>query len=364
MPAEQEIKVHTIDWNEFIIKFFAVFLIVLIVPHFLFWIPHWLQIPGWELFGQSWLPSLLLLIFYLLFCFGFIGVKYSQLDALLNRFPVETKSDQITFERIQVPIGGGHFLPGDIIKGALTPKKNAPVLILCHGLGGERTGYYQFAIPLSFMGFACVLVDSRGHGENEGVFGHKWEFMYIIKDFGRVVDFIEKRAAEVGDLDSSEIVAWGASMGGIIVLNDAYLDERIKFIIAVCTLGDATIERNRKMNSLSERVIRVGFMLMGVDFYASDLQIRFISPILNSFNKKKGFFGHPVPDEIDNDYRVMLAHCKDDEILNYENFEVNRDFLNMPPENFIDFETGNHAFAGLETALVGKMLLWFWMRGY
>ena len=83
-----------------------------------------------------------------------------------------------------------------------------------------------------------------------------------------------------------------------------------------------------------------------------------------SFNKKKGFFDHPVYWDVDNNYRVMLAHCKDDEIINYENFEINRKFLNLNPKNYIVFEKGNHSFAGMETALIGKMLLWFWQRGY
>jgi pimeloyl-ACP methyl ester carboxylesterase len=368
MSTEQ--KVHKIEWSDFLVKILVILLSVLIIPHFLFWIPHWLTLPplnldlGWELNGNSALPSLLLNLFYLMVCLGFIVSKALYLGDMLNRMPIECTSDKVTFEKIQVPIGGGHSLPGDIIKGPMTPKKNAPVIILCHGLGGERTNFYYFAIPLSYMGFACILIDSRGHGENQGVFGNKWDFLWIAKDFSRYVDYIEKRAEEIGDLDAKEIIAWGASMGGIIVLNRAYLDERVKFIIAVCTLGDAEFQTQRKMGTLSEKLVRAGFEMMGINYRPTPLQARFLSPILNSFNKKFGFFDHPVVWEVDNDYRIMLAHCKDDEVLHYGNFEINKKFLNMPPENYIVFDTGNHAFVGLETVLVGKMLLWFWMRGY
>jgi len=361
----EEEKVHKIEWSSFLIKFMEILLAILIIPHILFWIPYWLSLPPLSLdLGWQAMNSIILNILYLLFSLGFIGMEFMYIDSILNRMPIECVSDKVTFEKIQVPIGGGHSLPGDIVKGPMTPKENAPVLILCHGLGGQRTDFYYFAIPLTFMGFACVLVDARGHGENEGVFGHKWDFQWIVKDFGRYVDYIEKRADEKGDLNADEIIAWGASMGGIIVLNEAYLDERVKFIMAVCTIGDAEFQTQRKMDTLSEKIIRAGFEIMGINYRPTPLQARFLSPILNSFNKKKGFFGHPIDWEIDNDYRVMLAHCKDDEVLHYGNFAINKEYLNMPPENYIDFENGNHSFAGLETALVGKMLVWFWMRGY
>ena len=231
-------------------------------------------------------------------------------------------------------------------------------------MGGQRTDYYTFGVPLSFMGFACLLWDSRGHGENDGVFGQKWDTYYILKDVTRVLDYIEKRAETVGDLDINNVVAWGGSMGGGIVLNEAYLDQRVKFIIALCTWADFKLTATRKMKNFSERLVKAGFELMGINLYPTDLQNRLVSPIYNSFNKKKGYFGHPVSWEVDNDYRVTLAHCKNDQVVNFENFGVNKDFLKMKRANCIVFDEGNHAFAGMETAIVGKMLLWFWMRGY
>ena len=129
-------------------------------------------------------------------------------------------------------------------------------------------------------------------------------------------------------------------------------------------MGDAEYQTQRKM-SLKEKIVRAGFEILGINYNPTPLQARFLSPILNSFNRKFGFFDHPVEWPVDNDYRMAgLAHCKDDEILHYGNFTINKEFLNMPPENYIDFENGNHAFSGLESVLAGKMLLWFWMRGY
>jgi acetyl esterase/lipase len=368
--SSKEEKVHKIFWSPFLRQLLIALFIFLFVPHFLFWIPAWLQSPligldlGWELLGDKALPSLLLNFFYGAFSIGFIVWQATVFSFKFSRFPIETKSDQVTFERIDIPVGGGHSLPADIVKGPLTPKKNAPIILLAHGMGGQRTDYYTFGVPLSFMGFASLLWDSRGHGENEGVFGQKWDTYYILKDVSRVVDYIENRANAKGDLDPNNIVAWGGSMGGGIVLNEAYLDRRVKFVIALCTWADFKMTATRKMRNFSERIVKAGFELMGINLYPTDMQNRLVSPIYNSFNKKKGFFGHPVYWEVDNDYRVTLAHCKNDQVVNFENFRINQDFLRMKRANYIVFEEGNHAFAGNETAIVGKMLLWFWMRGY
>ena len=180
-----------------------------------------------------------------------------------------------------------------------------------------------------------------------------------------MLDYIEKRAEEKGDLDANNIVAWGASMGGGTTLNESYLDTRVKFVIAVCTWADFQMTATRKLENKMEAIVKAGYEIMGINLNPTNLQNRMVSPIYNSFNRRKGFFGHPIWWPVDNEYRVaLLAHCKDDSVVNYKNFELNKDFLNLPPHNYIVFDAGNHAFAGMETALVGKMLLSFWMRGY
>ncbi len=361
-------NMKAINWSNFLIKFLLGLITFWTVPHLLFWIPFWLQMPpwnlklGWELFGNTWLPSVILTIIYILFCLGFTAFSVKCFKFKFKRWPYETSSDQLTFEDIKIPIGGGNHLVGDLVKGPSTPKKNAPVFIVCHGLASQRKRFYVFGLPMSFLGFAILFYDARGHGETN--FGEVWDAYYIIKDMSKVIDYIEKRAETKGDLNPKEIVAWGASMGGGVVLNEGYLDRRIKFCMAVCTWGDYKVTTDSMPDNYAEAVVRAGYEMLGVNLMPTKLQSRFISPISYSFNKKKGFFDQPVWWDINNDYRVMIAHCEDDEVIDYVNFDLIKDFLHMKPENYISFKKGNHAFKGNETALVGKMLLWFWQRGY
>jgi pimeloyl-ACP methyl ester carboxylesterase len=278
---------------------------------------------------------------------------------LYARYQGQKIKEIASVEYIDIPIGGGKFLKGDIIRSTVTPKKDAPVIVMCHGLGGSRKDYYLIAAALVFRGYAWFSYDSRGHGDSSNI-GEKSDSLYIIKDFKHVLDYIENR----DDLSHTRIVALGASMGSSIVLNRGYLDPRIDFCVGICAWADFQKTATRELHGFKERFIKLGYKLMGINLDPSNLQNRMVSPILYSFNRRYGFFEHPVPWEVDNEYRVVLAHCEDDAVINYDNFKMNVKYLQLPPSNYVHFKRGDHAFAGMETALIGKMIYWLESRGY
>ena len=373
MPTFRE-KLRRINWSPFMIKVICFYLFLGIVPQFLFAIPYWLENApynldlNWQLMGDHDLPTGLLTIFYFFFGITFALHTIVTFDYKFNREyqRITCTCSQVDVEPIQIPVGGGKFLVGDLFKSVFTPKKNAPVLIVHHGLGSVRQRNYQYGIALSLMGFAVIFYDARGHGETAEKFGfgEKWDGYFIIRDLSKALDFIDKRAEEIGDVDSKRIVAMGFSLGGAVVLNEGYLDHRVDFVMGNCAFGDYKATTERKAKSLTEIIIKAGYEIQGINLTPSDLQNRMVSPMLNSFNRKKGFFDHTVYWEIDNNYRVCLAHAKDDEFVNFENFESNRDFLKLNPQSYIVFDKGNHKFARGETALLGKMLYWLAIRGY
>jgi len=323
-----------------------------------------LQIPEWQLNGDPTLPSQILSILYTLLGVTFIIYMVFMFDYHFNREIKSIQSDQITFEDIQIPVGGGNFLVGDIVRSPFTPDTNAPVLIVCHGLGSVRQRNYQYGMSLSFLGFAVVFYDARGHGET--TFGESWDGYYTIRDLNKVVNYVEKRAEETGEF-SKNIVVLGFSMGGAVVLNEGYLDTRVNCVIACCTFGDYKMTAERKRKNLKEVIIKAGYEIQGINQKPSELQSRLVSPILNAFNRKKGFFDHPVAWDVDNNFRVFLAHAEVDSFVNFENFEMNRDFLELKPQNYIVFKKkmkADHKFARGETALIGKMFYFLYSRGF
>jgi len=301
---------------------------------------------------------------YILIWFVFAAFIYNYLTRLnlkYSRWPGTGRNLRklAQVEDIEIPIGGGKYLKGDILKSDVTPKKDAPVLIMCHGLGGSRGDYYMIGLALIKLGFAWFSYDSRGHGQSKNV-GDKSDSLYIIKDLKKALDFIETRE----DLSHTKIIAIGASMGASIVLNEGYLDPRIDFIIAICAWADFQYTATRQLHGLNERFVKLGYKMMGINLDPTNLQNRFVSPIYYSFNKKRGWFDHPIPWEVDNNYRLCLSHCKTDHVIPFRNYERNMEFLQLPPENTVVFNDGDHAFAGNETALAGKIIYWLARHGY
>ena len=357
-------KSRRVNWSGFMISLMIIGMCFIFLPHIFFWLPVMLQIPEWQLNGDPTLPSQILSILYTLVGVTFIFYMAFVFDSQFNRETMDMQSDQITFEDIKIPVGGGNFLPGDIVRSPFTPDKNAPVLIVCHGLGSVRQRNYHWGIPFSFLGFAILFYDARGHGET--TFGEPWDGYYTIRDLNKVVNYVEKRAEEIGDV-SKDIVTMGFSMGGAVVLNEGYLDQRVKFVLGCCTFGDYKMTAERKRKNLKEIVIKAGYEIQGINQKPSELQNRLVSPILNAFNRKKGFFDHPVEWDIDNNYRVFLAHAEVDSFVNFENFEMNRDYLGLKPQNYLVLKKkmkADHKFSGGETALIGKMLYFFYSRGF
>lgn len=357
-------KARRVNWSGFMIKIMILFFSFVFIPQIIFWLPYWLRAPGWELNGDPELPSQILSILYTLVGVTFVVYMGVMFDYHFNRETMNIRSDQITFEDIEIPVGAGHFLVGDIVRTPFTREKDAPVLIVCHGLGSVRQRNYQYGLSLSLLGFAVVFYDARGHGET--AFGERWDGYYTIRDLNKVVNFVEKRGEETGEF-SKNIIVLGFSMGGAVVLNEGYLDTRVKCVIACCTFGDYKMTAIRKRKNLKEVLIKAGYEIQGINQNPSDLQSRLVSPLLNAFNRKKGFFDHPVAWDVNNNYRVFLAHAEVDSFVNFENFEINRDALDLKPQNYIVFKKkmkADHKFSRGETALLGKMLYFLYSRGF
>ena len=75
---------------------------------------------------------------------------------------------------------------------------------------------------------------------------------------------------------------------GCIVLNEGYLDQRIKFVIAVAAWADLQMTATRKLKFgifSREKLMKAGYELIGINLEPTDLQNRLVSPILNSVRK-------------------------------------------------------------------------------
>ena len=55
-------KARRVNWSGFMIKLMIILFSFITLPHIIFWLPYWLEVPGWELNGDPELPSQILSI--------------------------------------------------------------------------------------------------------------------------------------------------------------------------------------------------------------------------------------------------------------------------------------------------------------
>jgi len=101
-------------------------------------------------------------------------------------------------------------LTADLIKPAEI-KTPLPALIFVHGWRSNRSGNSNRAEQISKLGFICLAIDLRGHGDSDG----------LIEEFSRA-DHIEdiksayKYLSNLPEVDENKIGIIGASYGGYL----------------------------------------------------------------------------------------------------------------------------------------------------
>ncbi|MCM8798049.1 MAG: alpha/beta hydrolase [Candidatus Omnitrophica bacterium] len=104
--------------------------------------------------------------------------------------------------------------------------ENLPLVILCHGLGTNKSDLLEIAEFIYREGFNVFLFDFRGHGESQGKTS---SFGYLEqRDLEGAIDYLYQRK----DLENKNLGLFGLSMGGAIAIMVSAKDERIKAVIS------------------------------------------------------------------------------------------------------------------------------------
>lgn len=111
-------------------------------------------------------------------------------------------------------------------------EKDTPVVILCHGLGANKSDLLGIARFISDAGYNVFLFDFRGHGESQGKFT---SFGYLEqRDLEGAVDYVQQRQG----LEKASIGVLGVSMGASVAVMTAAKDKRIKAVISDSSYQD------------------------------------------------------------------------------------------------------------------------------
>lgn len=202
--------------------------------------------------------------------------------------------------------------------------KAAPWIINLPGLLEHRESSFVNFFTEKFVSssFYVLSYDYRAHGETAKQTGKNWlkKLADIFSDITRVIDWVIQ--TQDSRILNKNISLFGRSLGGAIILTHGYVDDRPKKLVALCTRYDY---HSFKLK-FPEKVIRT------------------ISP--KYFLKK---------DNPNNDH-ILLAHCKDDQQIPYENVNLIQSSLGLAEQNVIRYEEGGHGFRGHKDELFKKCL--------
>ncbi len=111
------------------------------------------------------------------------------------------------YERVSFVTEDGLTLAGWLIGPDRTDKKT-PAIIICHGLGANKSDFTDLAVFLARRGYFVLTFDFRAHGESEGArtsLGYHEQ-----KDVSAALSYLFARH----EVDQSRIGIFGFSLGG------------------------------------------------------------------------------------------------------------------------------------------------------
>jgi dienelactone hydrolase len=157
--------------------------------------------------------------------------------------PPPTKESPIESEKLYL----AGWDPDEPVPALIYHKKGSkglPVVIFCHGLGGNKEQYPKRMEELAGKGLFVVAIDGHLHGERKvpGIFPqgknlgglgtdyaiwvHQSSVSHTARDISKIIDALSAR----GDVDLSRVGVAGISMGSSTSMVAAWRDPRISVI--------------------------------------------------------------------------------------------------------------------------------------
>jgi len=122
-------------------------------------------------------------------------------------FHIPPSDYQVPYEAVSFRTGDNILLKGWLIKPEPLQVKT-PAIIICHGVGANKSDFTELAAALSKRGYAVLLFDFRAHGESEG--SRTSLGLHEQKDIVAALDLLKGRP----EIDAGRIGLYGFSMGG------------------------------------------------------------------------------------------------------------------------------------------------------
>jgi dienelactone hydrolase len=286
--------------------------------------------------------ALLLWILIVILLIILIVILGSIINSFLNTLNIQ-KNPNISIVNLKIPVGdielAGYLLfPKYVLDENNNPKLKIPLIIINHGWGSSSKIMNPYACAISLGGpYACLLYDMRGFGKSPGKKGVNSK---VFDDVIKVIDY----ASNINFIDTSRLGFLGISMGGNIALTRVYHDKRIKAIVSLASPFDT------KENFLTYKAIPCRMIKL------TGLNAKKIS---DDENKKISPKYQLKANDSELNKRIFLIHAKNDGIIKFDEFLKIKQLLNLPAEQFLICEKGNHLFRNQHIWILSSALRFF-----
>ncbi|MFX1420011.1 MAG: alpha/beta hydrolase [Promethearchaeota archaeon] len=229
----------------------------------------------------------------------------------------------LIIKEINIPVKADNInLKGSLYYSSHLSSKAPFIVILPGFLEHRKNSFVKFySAKLAYAGYYIIAYDYRAHGETKTNYGHRWNkiFPLIFSDIHAVLEWILE--AQSNYLLEDKIALFGRSLGGAIVLSHGFIDQHAKKLIA-----------------LSPRY----------DYHTTPIKFQeeVIKKISPHHFLKKG------PQNI---HRILIAHCKDDSRIPFENIFKFKEHLGLKDQNILLYENGGHSFEGHRDELFNQI---------
>ncbi|MHA1274998.1 MAG: alpha/beta hydrolase family protein [Promethearchaeota archaeon] len=235
----------------------------------------------------------------------------------------------VGIEKVEIPSAlEGEYLKAFIIRPKNMDKNKKYIGVLFHhGYTGFKEKVLRFAIPLAMNGCVVLCPDARGHGETKSKALSMDDFKGIMEDVTKEIDYLEN----LPEVDKDKLCMMGHSMGGIMTLSAGYKDERLKKLVAISAPYDM-LEMFKKHKTIITKFIHnrvTKYLKKSKEFIESGASLDDWNKIISA--KYTTNYETSIPDRD----RVYLVHCKEDDLVLFEEAQKLKEKLNLPDENVL-----------------------------
>ena len=152
------------------------------------------------------------------------------------------KFDSVEFTTPDKIILRGWFVKS-VSSGQYAVGSKNPVIIICHGLGANKSDFTELSSYLSKAGYHVLLFDFRGHGDSKG----KASTLGFLEedDLKSAIGYVKSRA----DVNINKVGVYGFSLGAAVAILTAAKEKDIKAVISDSSFTSLTAQGERFLKS-------------------------------------------------------------------------------------------------------------------